>query len=279
MKIQAGIRNWDDFYYFTENGAEEVYCAIAGIPSHCYRGKDFETEGEIIKAVNLAHKKNIDFFLVANEVQSEYFEKTLETVKNLIAEGIDGVILRDMGALEEFKKMGIRTDYILTSLSLCFNEKSLEFYKKKGITRLALPEQLLPEEAEKIVRNNLGIKTEVFLCAREYCVVLNGFCYLTAFNGECICEKPFKCGGEYFFMPKPSDEEHFSNLYDFYKLGVEVLKVGRHPEASYSRAVFSEAVAVKKLLDAGLPKGKFIKKALEIHSKVGGILKKCPKKK
>ncbi len=279
MIIQAGARNWSDFFYYLENGASEIYCALNGIPGHCYRGKDFETPSEILKAAKSAHEKGVRLYMVANEVQAGLFDITVSTVREMVKNGIDGVIIRDLSILEALKRKKIKTEFILSSLALCFNKETLKFYSDMGISRIAIPEQLLPSEARNIVKNNLGISTEIFLSAREYCVVLNGFCYLSDFTGKCICRDPFKSGHRNRFLPRPDSKEHFSRLYDFYSMGVNTLKIGRHPHGHYARLLFQEAKAILKLLESGIDKKNFIEKSLEIDSKIGLILNKGVKRK
>ena len=279
MRMQVGIGTEEEFWYFLEKGADEFYCGLKNVPGHLYGGENFETEEEITRAIKISHKNGKKFFLAANEIQSTTFDDTILTIRRLVKNNIDGIIIRDITMLERLKALGVKTDYILSSLSLCFNEKCLEFYKNLGVTRLALPEQLLPREAKGLVKNKFQIETEVFLGAREYCVVFNGFCYLKQFNGKCICRSEFSLGsGGKFMMARPSNKEHFSNLYDFYKLGAPILKIGRHPTKDYAKLVFAQGMMINKLLESGVGKKVFIREALKYNDKVNKILKKWNKR-
>lgn len=279
MKIQVGVGDREEFLYFFKAGADEFYAGLSGIPGHLYGGRNFSSEEELLDACLQAREAGKKFFVAANEVRSDIFEKTLERLISLVEKGIDGLILRDLALLSELKRLGIKTEIILSSLSLCFNRDCLKFYRDLGVTRLALPEQISPSEARPLIKNGLGVETEVFLTAREYCVVFNGFCYLKQFNGECICRAGFRKDGSIFAMPRPSLNDHFSNLLDFYRMGAGILKVGRHPHKDYAKVVFKEAAAVRNLLESCRSKEEFMQRALAVHGKFGEFLKKWKKRK
>ena len=276
MKIQAGVGTKEEFEFFLRAGADEFYCGFKSIPSHLYGGESFASPAEIEAAVRAAHSAGKTFYLAANEMQAGSLKSTAAFISEMAARGIDGVIFRDPALPGLIKPAGRPLEFILSSLAPCYNQRALEFYKGLGVTRLALPEQLLPSEAAGIIKNKWGIGTEMFLTASEYCVVLNGLCYLKQFDGHCLCRKEFRpAGRKKFVMPKPTAEQHFAALYDFHALGVQTLKVGRHPAKDYAKVLFAEISAVNKLLEARLEKREFLKAALKHHAKIFSFMKKC----
>jgi putative protease len=279
MRIQIGIGNREELLYYLDNGADEFYGGIERIPGHLYGGENISSESEFLKLCELVHLKNKKFFFVANEVRSDAFYDTIKTIKYLVKNGIDGVIIRDLALLNRLKEEGVKTYYILSSLALCFNRDCLGFYYKYGIKRIALPEQITVEEASDLVKNKFGIETEMFMTAREYCVVLNGFCYLKQFNGDCICRAGFDFGNSKFAMPRPSVKEHFENLYKLYKMGVDILKIGRHTDSRYIRFEFKELLALKALLESSISLENFINNAIKTNRKFGEILLRWERKK
>ncbi len=279
LKLQAGLNKKTDLDYFISNGADEIYCGINSVPSHCYRLKTFEQVEEIIKSKDKTHKNKIKFFFVANEVYSHNFYETVSVIEYLIRNKIDGVIIRDIGLLKYLKDKKIKTYFILSSLSLCFNTEALKFYSSLGIRRIAIPEHITPDEAKPLIQNPFSIDTEVFLTAREYCAVLNGFCYLTQFNGECICRSEFKTKDGNFFMPIPKPEEHYLNLYRFIKYGTRIIKIGRHPNDFYGKIIFSQATALKEIFikNPNITEKEFVIKAINIHQKYQRLLENAKK--
>lgn len=278
IKIQVGLNKKSDLDYFLSN-SDELYCGMDTIPSHLYYTKTFQTVDDVINALRKAKKNGKKFFFAANEIQSYNFYETVAIIKSLIKNGIDGVIIRDIGLLRYLKQNKIKTYYILSSLSLCFNLESLRFYKELGIRRIAIPEQITDTEAKYLIKNPFSIETEVFLTAREYCGVLNGFCYLKQFTNKCLCRAIFKTDNNHFKMPIPSQEEHFKNLYRFIKMGTRIIKIGRHPDDFYGKIIYNEALKIKNIFknEPEIPEDKFIKNIIKLDNKIGRILEKCKK--
>ncbi len=282
MKIQVGVGSKDEFFYFLDEGADEFYGGINDIPNHLYGGKNLSSIDDILELTEIAHRKDKKFFFVANEVRGDAFEKTFNTVKYLVKNGIDGVIIRDIALLNKLYEENIKSYYILSSLALCFNPDCLGFYSKLGIKRIAIPEHIKYEEAYHIIKNKYNIDTEMFLTPREYCVVLNGFCYLKEVSENCICRFGFDYENSKFFMPRFSLHEQFENFYEMYKAGVRIFKLGRHPGKYghlYAKFVFKEIYSLKLLLEEKPSKKEFMEKSISIHFKFGELLNQWRKRK
>jgi len=153
MKIQVGVGTREEFEHFLKAGADEFYCGFKTIPGHLYGGVTFDSVDEVAEAVKLAHASGKKFYFAANEIQAHALNETVAFIKELHSRGIDGVIIRDLAVLSALKPGKLPLEIILTSLSPCYNAGSLDFYRGLGVTRLALPEQLLPREAEGLIRN------------------------------------------------------------------------------------------------------------------------------
>lgn len=279
MKIQVGVDDEAEFAFFLNCGADEFYAGISDIPGHLYGVPTFSNEKSFLKVVEKAHAKGKRFFAVANEVRGDIFDVTLKKAVYLVKNGADGLIVRDIALLKELKKENLKCEIILSSLALCFNCSALNFYADLGATRIAMCEQITEEEALPLIKNERKIATEVFLTASEYCVVLNSFCYLKKFTGECICRSGFNRRKEIFIMPRPSLQQHYSNLYAFYQAGAKFLKIGRHPLRNYAKIIFKQALAVRKLLEAGLDRETFVRKAMDTHFRFREFLLKWKRKK
>lgn len=276
IRIQVGIGSKEEFFYFLKEGADEFYAGISTIPGHLYGGKNLKNELELLDIAKIAQNHGKKFFVVANEVRGDIFKDTIKSLIFLLENGCNGVIIRDPALLLELKKRRINTYIILSSLVLCFNTLSLDFYRSLGINRIALPEQITKEEAFYIIKNKRNIDVEMFITAREYCVVLNGFCYLKQFNNNCICRKGFKAQEKIFAIPRFSLKEHYANLYHFYKMGVKIIKIGRSPDNIYAKIIFSQAKLIKEILKKAKNEEDFINEAFKIHMKFDRILK-CKK--
>ncbi len=268
MKIQVGIGSHKELDWFLSYGADEFYCGFSKIPSHVedIRGdRNFHSVEDMVSAIKKVHKAGKEIFFVANEVHKEFLNKTFEVVKILIKNGMDGIIIKDLALLSRLKARSVKTQIILSTLTHCFNLETLKFYRQFDISRIALPEQLTAQEAREIVKNKFGIKTEIFLKSREYCVNFNGLCFLQfGENKECFCRRKFKEGGKEFIMFEPPAAEQLGHLYDFYHSGADVLKIGRSPDKESGKVFFREAVQLLKMLKGGHSRPVFIKEALKV---------------
>ncbi|HAH31632.1 MAG TPA: hypothetical protein DCL44_04895 [Elusimicrobia bacterium] len=268
MKMQVGIGSFRELDYFLAAGAGEFYCGLDKIPSHVEGACNFGSLDDILTAARLVHAAGGKMFFAANEVHASLLEETGCVIRELANGGIDGVIIKDLALLDLLKRRGIKTAYILSTLSCCMNAATLAVYRGYGVKRLALPEQLNPAETRELVCNSWGIVSEVFLKARECCRNFNGLCFLDCHGKQSnTCGKSFRReGGGVFRMPGFSPEEHMAQLHDYYHMGVGVLKVGRSPRPETSRLVFKEALLLLDLLKSGLGRKAFTGEALRVHT-------------
>lgn len=265
MKLQVGIGSLEELDYYLEEGADELYCGLYSIPNHVEGARNFAATADVLAARERARGKGRKLFFAANEVHKELLGHTAETIKDLVKGGIDGVIIKDLALLDALRKKKVRTHYILSTLSHCMNAETLAFYVGYGVKRVALPEQLGPAEAKELLRNRYGVKAEVFLKHRECCVNYNGLCFLDCHGGRTtFCKRPFRTGKAEYRMAGPGAAERLAELYEYHRLGAEVLKVGRSPVKETSKLIFREARQVVALLGLGLPKEEFVARALRI---------------
>jgi hypothetical protein len=272
MKIQLGIGSKKDLLEFINKGVDEFYIGIENIPGHLYGSNHIANLREVLEIIDIVHSNKKKLFVVANEVRGDLFNKTIKTIDELVHNQIDGIIIRDIAVLETLKKKNIKIYLILSSLALCFNKDCLKFYKGLGINRIALPEHITYQEAEPIINNKIGIDTEMFLTAREFCLVLNGFCYLKSFTDSCICRNAFiSDDNKIFTLPRFAVSEHFKNIYNFHRSGCKTIKIGRGPR-DFSNFALNETLFISKLLESNLRVDEFIKKAVDIHLKFTRLL-------
>lgn len=265
MKLQVGIGTLEELDYYVGQGADELYCGLYSIPNHVEGARNFSAVADVLAAAERAHGAGRKLFFAANEVHRELLGRTVGTIKELVDGGIDGVIIKDLALLDALRRKKIRTHYILSTLSYCMNAETLAFYAGYGIKRVALPEQLGPEEARELLRNRYGVKAEVFLKHRECCINYNGLCFLDCHGGRTtFCKRPFRSGKAAYRMAGPGAAERLAELYDYRRLGAEVLKVGRSPVKETSRLIFREARQVAELLALGLAKEEFVARALRV---------------
>lgn len=265
MQLQVGVGSFKELEYYIEHGAAELYCGLYGVPNHVEGARNFTAPAEVGEAAALAHSAGRRLYFAANEVHAEGLEATAAILKDLAGRGVDGFIIKDLSLLGRVRGLKAGKEIILSTLACCMNAGSLGFYAGLGVTRMALPEQLTPQEARELVKNRLGVGTEVFHKAQECCRNFNGLCFLDCHGLETnVCRKEYRAGRNVFVMPALSPAQHLAELHDYYKMGVGTLKIGRSPDAADSRLIFAEARALLKLLDGGIDKKEFVRESLRM---------------
>ena len=269
MQMTVGVRTAEEAGYFFRRGADEVYCGIPTIPNHGRPQENFSAVEDLYNTVELAGKMGKKVFLVANDIfPSPEFSKTAGLVRGLVKKGVYGVILRDIALLDYFRSVSIRPYFTLSTLTLCFNRGAMDFFRKRGVSRMVLPQQLSTEEAAPFFYDKRGIDIEIFCLPLFYEVNLNPLCSMS-----CPCSReiipgkpqvPYSCharlrsaAGE-FTMPMPDNRWLLSTLYDFYHLGADCMKVARGPNVAEVIEVFNKTVYLMKLLEKGISKELFV---------------------
>jgi collagenase-like PrtC family protease len=280
MKITLGVNSLEEIDYFLTRGADEIYCGLSQIQSHRRASLSFNDITQIYEAIRIAHAFNKKIFLVVNEIYPpQHYAAVTKCLAKVIERHIDGIIARDISLLSFLGKIGLKTRFILSSLAVCFNAKTLQFYKKYNISRIALPQHLLPSEARELICNDLHIEVEVFFLPECYCVNIDGLCLLhdqTLYKKNFLrypCEIPLrrvsratpKCDRKKFSMPGPPLSCHLENLYNFYAMGAQYLKISRIKSLHEKIIVFREAIELLQFLKDGAPRRlEFIRKGSEI---------------
>ncbi|MEF3280501.1 MAG: U32 family peptidase [Elusimicrobiota bacterium] len=270
MIIQVGAGTLKEIEKFLKLGADEFYCGLSYIPSHVEKAPNFSKQKDFIEAKKLLGRKKL--FYVANEVQGEIIWEAIKAIEELAEAGVDGFIIKDIAIFEELKKRKLKLFTILSTLSLCLNSYSLKFFKNYGIKRIALCEQITPEEAKNIIKQ---IETEMFIKHRETCKMFNGICFLNC-HGEdsTACLKTYLNDGKIFRMTTYSTRERLRQFYRFYKLGVNIVKIGRSPLFNLTQLIFSEAKLISAIAEKAKTEDEFLSQALKAVNDYDKIYKK-----
>ncbi|MEF3280862.1 MAG: U32 family peptidase [Elusimicrobiota bacterium] len=188
MKIISCIIHPDEINLVKEAGADEIYFAYSQVLNFG-EAMSIQKLRDVQRSIEIAHKNKLKIYLAANgfasKKQSITVKGMIKDIKKIINCGIDGLIVSNLGVFEAIKKYGIKTDLHLSSVNPVFNSYTLDFfYRKYGISRVILPNQLSAIEAEGIMeyaKKNM-IKTEIFYFKFFGCPYINGFCYMHSNN-------------------------------------------------------------------------------------------------
>lgn len=200
-------------FYF---GADAVYIGGKNFSLRALAG-NFSND-EILEAVEFAHSIGKKVYVTVNIFgrnddieQAEKYFKFLENAK------VDGAIVSDTGLIYLARTVAPNLPINLSTQANTLNYKTVEFWKKQGLSRVILARELSLEEIKGISEKVPDMEIETFIHG-AMCISYSGRCLLSDYRtgrssnrGECVqaCrwhyeirEKDSECG----FMEMQEDE-------------------------------------------------------------------------
>ena len=174
IEILAPAGSYGSFMAAVTAGADAVY---AGGPRFGARAfADNFTEEQLLSAIDYAHFHGRKFNLTVNTLLKDAeLEELYEYLDPLYRQGLDAVIVQDIGVLsfvrEHFPEMDIHAS---TQMTVTNTEGAL-FLKEQGAARVVPARELALEEVRDIVEQT-GLEME--------CFVHGALCY--CYSGQCL---------------------------------------------------------------------------------------------
>lgn len=276
MKIVAPAGNMERFHAAVKGGAHEIYMGLKGFGAR--RNAENFSLTEYIEALNYAHERGVRIFLTLNTVMRDMeIEALYENVKKLYENGLDAIIVQDLGLFSFLRSNFPGIDLHGSTQMTVANHVEANYLKEIGFSRVVLARELSFEEIEK-VRKKTDIELEIFVSG-ALCISYSGNCYLSSFiggrsgnRGLCAqpCRKIYKDGKEQVaYNLSPKDQMMGQNEVEaLARIGIESIKIeGRmkSPEYVYETVnyyktliggEFAEAKS-KELFNRGYSKGYF----------------------
>ncbi len=181
--LLSPINSFEGAVRVVNAGAEEIYCGVT-IPRlkdfMLFRGKfcAIPTYNELGKVVKYAHSHGVKVFLTMNiPFMVKQMEKDVKKHISLcLDEGIDSLIIADLGILSIVKSLNIDIPLIASTYLMSLNHGAIAFLEEEGFNRVALERHMtIPEISEVTRRSKIGI--EVFVHGPG-CSNINRHCYL-----------------------------------------------------------------------------------------------------
>lgn len=238
-------------------GADAVYMGGEKFGARAY-AQNF-SRGEMIEALQFAHFHERKLYLTVNTLmkEEELFNELGEFLFPYYENGLDGVIVQDLGAVryirEHFPKMEIHGSTQMT-VTDAYGAMAA---KRMGMTRVVPARELSLEEI-KSIKEKTGLEVEVFVHG-ALCYCYSGQCLLSSVYGErsgnrgrCAqpCRLPYTLkdsngkslysSGKGKYLLSPKDLCSISMLPFLAKLPVDSLKIeGRMKNVEYVAGVTS----------------------------------------
>ena len=158
-------------------GADAVY--LGGEHFGLRVAADNFTDEDIADGTSYAHDHGRKVYVTLNGFLHDKDLEKLPLFGGFLREvGVDGLIISDMGTLQQVKDLGIPLH--LSTQAGCFNSESATLWKREGISRVILGREVSLKEAGEIKRKS-GLAVEVFIHG-SLCSAYSGHCIISNFT-------------------------------------------------------------------------------------------------
>lgn len=248
VEILAPAGNFQSFKAAIENGADAVYMGLDDFNARKMT-ENFDIQ-QFKEAILYAHKRNAKVYLTMNILMyTEELEEALKKLIILYKNGLDGVIVQDLGLARLIHKVIPNLSLHASTQMTVHNLKQVKFLESIGFSRVVLAREMTIKEIENICKNT-KMEVEVFVHG-ALCVCYSGQCLLSSVIGKRSgnrgsCAQP--CRTKYSLSYKDSKNKIIKDLNllskkDIYgiehvesliKAGVKSLKIeGRNKVPEY----------------------------------------------
>ena len=179
IELLSPAGEYSSFLGAINAGADAVYLA-----GNMYGARasavNFSNE-ELIKAIRYAHLFNRKVFLTVNTLTKNIeLENLKEFLNPLYQNGLDAVIVQDIGVFKYIKETFKELDIHVSTQAVVTSKYGAEFYKNLGAARVVLARELTLPEVKEIT--STGIETECFIHG-AMCYSYSGMCLFSSFLG------------------------------------------------------------------------------------------------
>lgn len=302
MNITIGIDKITDITPLSNLGVNEFFCGVIdkstnGFSNHRPNNNQFNLSNitDLERAIDITHKNKKKIFLALNDNNSHYQHNSqlIKKIQTFDQLNLDGIIINDLSTLVTCKQIKVKTNIHLSSLAICLNSETINFYKKLNVKRIILPHQITPKEY-KSIQKNISTNTEVEIFFQKYnaCIYIDGLCRYhskgpftpTATMPWRLCSVIPKITtankSDEIYLPKISSLfknhlpplDYFGNLYEFNLLKVKQIKLGTRGYPIDKKIEITKYISeLIELLNHHVSKKVFCNLAKKIESKYKNI--------
>ncbi len=262
-ELIAPAGNFDCARAAVANGADAVYFGLQQFNARM-RADNF-TNTQLPELVGLLHNHKVRAFCTFNTLI--FTDELAEAEKQLVLldqEGVDVVIVQDIGLAVLARQLGVRMDVHASTQMTITSPEGVKFAERLGIKRVVLAREASLRELAKF--DNTAVSLETFVHG-ALCVAYSGQCLTSealgqrsANRGECAqaCRLPYdlivdgalKDLGDRRYLLSPQDLAAVREIPELIRLGVTGFKIeGRLKSPEY---VAATTQVYRKAIDAAL---------------------------
>ena len=196
VELLSPVGNKDMLYQAIHNGADAVY--LSGVNYGARKFANNFTNDELVEAIKYAKFYGVKVYVTFNIlIYENELEDVLEYLCFLYKNGVDAVIMQDMGLIKKTRE--VYPDLEIHASTQCHNHNNeiVKLWKKLGVARAVFAREMSLDEIKNI---ETDIEKEVFVYG-ALCVCYSGCCLFSSLNGgrsgnrgECVgsCRLPYK---------------------------------------------------------------------------------------
>ena len=180
IELLAPAGSYEGFEAAIGAGADAVYVGGAAFGARAY-AKNFGEE-ELLKAINTAHIHGKKLYLTVNTLlkNREMEERLFDYLSPFYREGLDAVIVQDLGVFSFIKKSFPELPLHASTQMTVTGPEGMRFLEEKGASRVVAARELSLEELKKMHMAS-PIEIEAF--------VHGALCY--SYSGQCLMSSIF----------------------------------------------------------------------------------------
>lgn len=250
-------------------GADAVYIGGSRFGARAYA--DNPNQERLLEGMRYCHLHGVKMYLTVNTLlkERELTQELYPYLKPLYEEGLDAVILQDMGAFSYIKEQFPGLDLHASTQMTLAGAEGCAFLEEQGASRVVLSRELSLSEIRQI-RERISGEIEAFVHG-ALCYCYSGQCLFSSIvggrsgnRGRCAqpCRLPYELSGEKgapkrgqgAYLLSPRDICTLEILPDILEAGVFSLKIeGRMKRPEYTAGVVR---VYRKYLDLYLKNGR-----------------------
>lgn len=196
VELLSPVGNFDMLYQAIHNGADAVYLAGTNYGARKF-SNNFSNE-ELVNVFKYARLYEVKVYVTVNTlIYDNEVDDFIEYVGFLHKNGVDAVIMQDMGMIKLVRSMYPNLEVHASTQCHNHNKEIIKLWKSLGVTRVVMAREMSLSEINNI---DVDIEKEVFVYG-ALCVCYSGCCLFSSLNGgrsgnrgECVgsCRLPYK---------------------------------------------------------------------------------------
>lgn len=268
IEILAPAGSIDTLYAGINAGADAIYIGGSKFGARAYA--ENPDEYNLMKAIDYVHFNNKKIYLTVNTLlkNNEIEQQLYDYLYPLYKQGLDAVIVQDLGVFEFIRKNFVDLDIHASTQMAVSGVESARLLKEMGATRVVTARELSLSELRNI-HKNVDIEIESFIHG-AMCYSYSGMCLFSSMiggrsgnRGRCAgpCRQPYevceqnKClnNKNSLYALSLKDMNTLEIIPEIIKSGVYSLKIeGRMKSPEYCAGVVS---IYRKYVDLYMEKG------------------------